>query len=76
MRIIGFAPLLPLLAATAGCGRDESENVMATRGNAFTEAQIESALGPEPRSEPVNAADVAAEEPEATPTNSAEEEQP
>ena len=80
MRIVGFAPLFPLLAAVAGCGRDDSENVMAPRANALTEAQVERALGPEPGSEPLNRADVAtndsAAEPEAIATNSAEEEQP
>ena len=80
MRIIGFAPLFPLLAAVAGCGQDESENVMATRGNALTEAQIERALGPEVRNEPEPSAAAAtngsSEEPDVLPTNSAEEEQP
>lgn len=80
MRIIGLVPVLVLLAATAGCGRDESENVMAPRANALTEAQVDRVLGPEPGSVPVNSADGATNdsvaEPEAIPANSAEEEQP
>ena len=80
MRIIEFALVLLVLAAAAGCGQDESENVMATRGNALTEAQIERALGPEVRNEPETSAEGAtndfAEETGALSTNSAEEEQP
>ena len=80
MRIIGFAPLFPLLAAVAGCGQHDSGNVMATSGNALTQAQIERALGPEPGNEPLTGVDAAtddsAAEPEAIPANSAEEEQP
>ena len=80
MRTIGLAPVLALLAATAGCGQDESENVMTPRANALTEAQVERLLGPEPGSESLNTADGAtnesAAELEANPANSAEEEQP